>query len=91
MSSKPREWWIDFRDNGDAEVVHDSEPTHVQGECVHVLEATPTVRAAEEMYWALQYAYEDALRNQDGPLSVEAVEKVRELLARIEREEKGAG
>lgn len=50
----PDEFWIDFRDNGDPEVVHTEPPTHVQGECVHVIEATPASLAAEELLEALK-------------------------------------
>jgi hypothetical protein len=52
--SKAREWWIDFRDNGDAEVVHDGPPKHIQGECIHVLESTPARANAERLLEALK-------------------------------------
>lgn len=38
---KPREFWIDDRDNGDGYVVHEKKTTHVQGELIHVREVLP--------------------------------------------------
>lgn len=85
-----REWWIDFRNSGD--VVHDSKPKHVQGECVHVLEATPAALVADELVEALDRVVKSCGVNHDIALKRECLA----LLARArgetsERKEGGGG
>lgn len=49
---KPREFWIDDRDNGDGYVVHEKKPTHVQGELIHVREVLPVSADRERECYA---------------------------------------
>lgn len=53
--NKRREFWIDIRDNFDAEVVHYEKPNHVQGELIHVIEYDASrEKAIDGMYLDLK-------------------------------------